>query len=348
MAIDINILKRFFEGKYSRKDYLAIREKLVSAEDDREIRELMLSHWVEFDSTQLPDDEVDNILHRLQHRIRLEESRDARRNSFIIVFQRIAAILIIPLTLSFLAWFYFQPAAPQMTESYAEIQCPMGVRTKFVLPDGTTGFLNSGSTLKYPVIFDKTRQVTLTGEAFFDVVHNENSPFTVSTRSMNVRVLGTTFNVISYPDEATEEVILQSGKVEVMDNAGRPLTGLLPDQKLTINHADRTSKRTAVVASQYTGWTEGKLVFRNEDMKQVAHRLSRWYNAEIVLADDRLEGYTFHATFADEPLDEVLKLLALTTPITFREEKREAKTDGLYPKRKIIITLNPEKINQFR
>lgn len=348
MAFDINILKRFFEGKYSRKDYLAIREKLVTADDDRDLRELMLSHWVEFDSTRLPDENVDHILDKLQHRIRLEENKEARRFRFIQVFQRVAAILIVPLVLSFMAYLYFQPEKVELLDAYAEIQCPMGVRTKFTLPDGTTGFLNSGSTLSYPVAFDRTRRVELNGEAYFDVVHNEKSPFTVKTRELNIRVLGTTFNVISYPGEATEEIILQTGKVEVMDNAGKTLTELNPDQRLTVNHEELTAKRSTVIASQYTSWTEGKLVFRNEDMKQVAQRLSRWYNAEIVLADKSLEDYTFYATFVDEPLDEVLKLLAFTTPMAYREEKREAASDGLYPKRKIIITINPKKINQFR
>ncbi|MBW6536487.1 MAG: DUF4974 domain-containing protein [Mariniphaga sp.] len=348
MAFDINILKRFFEGKYSRKDYLDIREKFVTADDDREFRELVLSHWVEFGSMQLPEENVDNILDKIHHQIRLEENREVSRFSFMRVFQRVAAILIFPLVLSFLAYLYFQPEKVELLDAYAEIQCPMGVRTKFVLPDGTTGFLNSGSTLSYPVAFDKTRQVELTGEAYFDVYHNEQSPFTVKTGKLNVRVLGTTFNVISYPGEVTEEIILQTGKVEVMDNAGKTLTELNPDQRLTVNHEDQTAKRSTVIASQYTGWTEGKLVFRNEDMKQVAQRLSRWYNAEIVIADKRLEEFTFHATFVDEPLDEVLKLLAITTPIDYREEKREAASDGLFPKRKIIITINPKKVNQFR
>ena len=348
MTFDINILKRFFEGKYSRKDFLAISEKLVTADDDRKLRELMLSHWVEFDSTRLPDDNVERILDKIQHQIRLEENNEARRFRFIQVFQRVAAILIFPLVLSFMAYLYFQPQKVELSDAYAEIQCPMGVRTKFTLPDGTTGFLNSGSTLKYPVAFDKARQVDLTGEAYFDVIHNDKSPFLVKTGKLNVKVLGTTFNVISYPGEATEEIILQKGKVEVMDKTGKTITELDPDQKLTVNHDDLTTKRSTVIASQYTTWTEGKLVFRNEDMKQVAQRLSRWYNAEIVIADKSLEDYTFYATFVDEPLDEVLKLLAFTTPITFREEKREAAIDGLYPKRKIIITINPKKINQFR
>jgi ferric-dicitrate binding protein FerR (iron transport regulator) len=348
MAFDIKILKRFFEGKYSRNDYLAIRERFVTDEDDREIRELLLSHWEEFGSTRLPDDNVDHILDELQHRIRLEENKNRRRSKILDVFQRVAAILIIPVTLSFAAYLFFQPGKSEPVTPNAEIQCPMGARVKFALPDGTTGFLNSGSTLIYPVSFSKTRQVELSGEALFHVVRNEKSPFTVKTGKLNVRALGTTFNVISYPGEIAEEIILQSGKIEVTDQFGNSLAELIPDQKLTVNHENRTAKRSVVVAAQYTGWTEGKLVFRNEDMLQVAKRLSRWYNAEIVIADQRLENFTFYATFMDEPLDEVLKLIALTTPIAWKEEKRTAEADGVFRKRKILITINPNNINQFR
>lgn len=348
MTFDINILKRFFEGKYSRKDYLAIREKLVSADDDREFRELMLSHWIDFGSIRLPDDNVDHILDKLQHQIRLEENKDSRRFRFIRSFQRIAAILIVPVILSFLAYLYLQPQQPVLTDAYAEIQCPMGVRTKFTLPDGTTGFLNSGSTLSYPVTFDKARKVSLSGEAYFDVVHNAKIPFVVNSGNLNIKVLGTTFNIIAYPAESTEEVILQSGKVEISGNNGEFIAQMAPNERLSVDAGTGRIVKSSVVASQYTSWTEGKLVFRNEDMKQVAQRLSRWYNAEIVLADKSLEDYTFYATFVDEPLDEVLKLLAFTTPIAYREEKREAASDGLFPKRKIIISINPKKINQFR
>jgi len=348
MTFDINILKRFFEGKYSRKDYLAIREKLVSADDEREVRELMLSHWVEFGSIRLPDDDVDHILHRLQHQIRLEENKEAKKFSFFRVFQRIAAVLIVPLILSFFAYLYLQPQQPVLTEGFAEIQCPLGVRTKFILPDGTTGFLNSGSTLSYPVTFDKARKVSLSGEAYFDVVHNEKMPFVVSSGNLNINVLGTTFNVIAYTAESTEEVILQSGKVEISGNNGEVITQLASNERLWFDAETGKKVKSSVIASQYTSWTEGKLVFRDEDMKQVAKRLSRWYNAEIVIADKRLEEFTFHATFVDEPLDEVLKLLAFTTPITYREVKREAASDGLFPKRKIIISVNPKKVNQFR
>ena len=83
-------------------------------------------------------------------------------------------------------------------------------------------------------------------------------------------------------------------------------------------------------------------------MQQVARRLSRWYNAEVVVDDHLLDNYTFHATFIDEPLDEVLKLLSITTPLSFNEEKRKSDTEGVFQKRKIVLRINQSKINQFR
>ena len=241
----------------------------------------------------------------------------------------------------------FKPRQTDLSESYAEIQCPLGVRTKFVLPDGTKGFLNSGSILKYPVVFNKSREVNLTGEAFFEVNHNQEMPFIVHTQNLNIKDLGTSFNVISWPGEKTEEVILQTGMAEIITTGGSKICDLLPDEKVVLNTENGKSVKSKVIALQYTGWKDGKLVFRNEDMIEVAKRLSRWYNAEIVVADNRLADYRFHATFQDEQLDEVLKLLALTTPIKYTEEKRNMANDGLVPKRKIVLIVNPYKVSQF-
>jgi ferric-dicitrate binding protein FerR (iron transport regulator) len=263
-------------------------------------------------------------------------------------FQRIAAILILPLLLSFMTYFYFQTKGSDNCVSYAEIQCPMGVRTKFQLPDGSTGFLNSGSKLKYPVLFVKGRSVELSGEAFFDVVHNPKVPFHVNTKNLDIKVLGTTFNVIANEDEKTEEIVLQTGKVDVYSKRGKQLAILAPNEQLTLNTDKQTVSKNEVIASQYTSWREGKLVFRNENMQQVARRLSRWYNAEVIINDPLLNDYTFHATFIDEPLDEVLKLISITTPISYNEEKRTSDTEGVYQKRRINLCINKLKIKRFK
>lgn len=118
-----------------------------------------------------------------------------------------------------------------------------------------------------------------------------------------------------------------------------------PDEKFK-RKTNFTKKQ--VIASQYTTWKEGRLVFRNENMQQLAVRLSRWNNAWVIVEDSLLIDNTYHATFIDEPLDEVLKLISITTPITYRGERRPSDKEGIYQKRKIVVQLNKLKINQFR
>lgn len=342
------LLQKQAEGRISLHEQIELAE-LMADPDNLSAEKIFRDDWqnqLDQESTALNNSEV--LLDRVHHRIRLNEDKKVIQTNWLMTFQRIAAILIIPLLLSFLAYYYFQSEKSIPTSSFAEIQCPMGVRTKFQLPDGSTGYLNSGSTLKYPVSFATQRKVELVGEAFFDVVHNEKLPFHVNTQNLDIKVLGTTFNVIANEDELIEEVVLQTGKVDVSALNGKPLAVLKPNEQITLNTEKQTFSKNEVEASQYTGWKEGKLVFRNENMQQVARRLSRWYNAEVVVDDRMLENYAFHATFIDEPLDEVLKLLTITTPLSYQEEKRTSQTNGVFEKRKIILRIDRSKINQFK
>ena len=104
-----------------------------------------------------------------------------------------------------------------------------------------------------------------------------------------------------------------------------------------------------VVSEQYTSWKEGKLMFRNERIEDVAVRIGRWYNAEILIdqTDARIKTYTFHGTFVDEQLDDVLKVLSYGAPISYREIARVNDKNGSYSKRKIILSINPNKIKEF-
>ncbi len=342
-----HIIQKYSAGKLTLKEQVELSEQLADHQN-REAEQILHNDWKSaLESNLISDRNLKPILDKVHHRIRLNETNKVIHLNFMQHFQRIAAILIFPLLLSFVAYFYFQDK-PTATTSFAEIECPMGVRTKFQLPDGSTGYLNSGSRLKYPVQFAGERKVELSGEAFFDVVHNAEIPFHVNTRNLDIKVLGTTFNVIANEDEQTEEIVLQTGKVDVSSRNGKQLAVLSPNEQLTLDIEKRTFTKNQVEAAQYTTWKEGKLVFRNENMQQVARRLSRWYNAEVVVNDTLLDNYTFHATFIDEPLEEVLKLLSLTTPLSFSEEKRESDQQGVFYKRKIFLKINQSKINQFK
>jgi len=343
-----NLIKKYSDGQISLKEQIELSEHLADAENHN-AEEILQQDWqAHLKSETISVRDLKPVLDQVHHRIHLNEANKTAQISWLQTFQRVAAILIFPLLLSFLAYFYYQSENPVVNNSYAEIQCPFGVRTKFKLPDGSTGFLNSGSRLKYPVQFIGERKVELIGEAFFDVVHNADVPFHVNTPNLDIKVLGTTFNVIANEDEFTEEIILQNGKVDVSSRTGKQMAVLSPNEQLTLNIEKRTFLKNKVEASQYSTWKEGKLVFRNENMQQVARRLSRWYNAEVVVDDHLLNDYTFHATFIDEPLDEVMKLLSITTPLSFSEEKRASDAEGVYAKRKIILRMNQSKIKHFK
>jgi len=341
-------IKKYLEGKLTLKKQIELSEQLADPHNGV-AEEILHDDWKsQLESNSISERDLKPVLDKIHHRIRLNETNNVIPTNWWLTFQRIAALLILPLLLSFLTYFYFQSDRPVTTNSFAEIQCPLGVRTKFQLPDGSTGYLNSGSRLKYPVQFIGERKVELVGEAFFDVVHNAKIPFHVNTPNMDIKVLGTTFNVIANEDETTEEIVLQTGKVDVSSRSGKQLAVLKPNEQLILDMEKRTLVRNEVEASQYSTWKDGKLAFRNENMRQVARRLSRWYNAEVVVDDQLLNDYTFHATFLDEPLDEVLKLLSITTPLSFTEEKRASNADGVFAKRKIILRMNQSKINQFK
>lgn len=344
----IQLIQKYSEGKLSLQEQIEISEQLANQGNDA-VEELLKKDWEkQLESTDISEKQLQPVLNRIHHQIRLNESSKQSSRSLWQSFQRIAAILILPLMLSFLAYAYFQSNRPKPLDSFAEIQCPMGARIKFQLPDGTTGFLNSGSILKYSSQFADTRNVELSGEAYFEVVHNEKMPFHILTKNLDITDLGTKFDVIANEDENTEEIILQSGEVSIASKTGTKLADLKPNEQLTLNTDNRTFTKNSVEAAQYSSWKEGKLAFRNENMQQVAKRLSRWYNADVVVDDSQLNNYTFHATFQDEPLEEVLKLLSLTTPLSFSEEKRVSNQEGVFSKRKVILKINQSRINQFK
>lgn len=348
MDFNPDILRRYFNGNYSGNDYRQIKSVFGNLENRLQLKHELENHWNEYFSVSMPDDDTDNLLKKIHRQIMLEE-KVFRKNRFLSVFQKIAAILIIPLILAFFALYYFSfNEKEENTEiAFAEIVCPMGVRTRFQLPDGTTGYLNSGSRLKFPAVFSSERDVSLTGEAFFDVVHDNLSPFMVHTAHLSVKVLGTQFNVVAYDNENKEEVILTNGRVEVLDSIGNTAGFLLPDEKMVWDAEKKIFRKMKVEAVQFTAWTEGKLVFRNESLESVAERMGRWYNVDIEIADSELLKYAFRATFIDEPLEEVLKLLALTAPFYYEEEVRKISSDDVFQKRKVYLKLDKKKLEAF-
>jgi ferric-dicitrate binding protein FerR (iron transport regulator) len=263
--------------------------------------------------------------------------------SFWLILQRIAAILFIPLLIS-MFWVYsghdFKNSAKHIT--YHNVVAAFGTFSELELPDGSKVWLNSGSSLQYPDKFSNdNRIVHLVGEAYFEVHSNESIPFLVTTPYFTVKATGTKFNVRAEKNFLTPSVTLVEGKVAVRklnsDKNSGLITYLHPGQHMTY---DTLSGKVNILTEdmyKHFAWKDGKLVFRNDNIAEVARRISLQYNVDIEIKGDKIKQYRYRATFEGEPLSELLRLLKISSPINYTEVKPKALPDGSFSRRKIII-----------
>lgn len=340
--VDHKTLINFSKGKYSYRDYLNVKSWFNKIENNQDIKNQLFAQWLELTEAQLEkENQLDHLFEKIQYHILLEEKKEARKISFWNYYNKVAAILLFPI-LALSLWYFASTSnqtSTKIADGWAEIYAPEGARVEFFLPDSTRGWLNSGSKLRYPVVFDTQRNIELVGEGWFNVKHLENSEFVVHVKDMDIKVLGTEFNVSAYPDDQYTDVILEKGKVEIEGTTGKFHQILSPDEKLSFNHQSRSVSLMNVDADRFSAWKDGYLVIDNEPLEQVVGRLERWYNVEFQLEDEALKRYRFKATFKDEPLEEVLRLIAKTTPIVYSIDKRVEDKNGVLIKKKVIIKL---------
>ena len=225
-----------------------------------------------------------------------------------------------------------------------------GNRTKIVLPDGSQVWLNAGSNLDYNnSVYNKDlREVTLNGEAYFDVTKNADKPFIIHTKKMDVKVIGTVFNVRSYNDEKTAEASLIKGSIEVTlkDRKDQKIV-LKPNEKISIAteggeaSLSKPEKTTAVKNSRSIpqilvkelkpsirydniipeiAWTQNKLFFEDESLENIAPMMERWFGKKVVIANTSLKNLHYYGNFENETMDEVLSYLKLSKPFNFKIE----------------------------
>ncbi|WP_346858245.1 FecR family protein [uncultured Draconibacterium sp.] len=313
-------------------DYLSVKEYFKNEEYDENLSEQMKSDWDETSST---DRSMNHILKFLHTKMGIEEL-NFRQKSYRL-FSKIAAILILPafITIAFLTYQSIKQNNAEVT--WVEIFSPAGSRTNFQLPDGSIGWLNSGSSIKYPSQFKGERRVEISGEVWFDVVHKRNKEFKVNTPYFEIKVLGTQFNVTSYPSEKTAQVILDKGKVELTGKNGRQAITMTPNQRVVYDITKKNFVKSECDASSYCSWKDGLLIFKNVPFSEIAQRVGRKYNAEIIVHDEALNSEIFRATFEDETLDQICKLLAGVVPIEYKIHKRIIQPDGSFSKNKVEI-----------
>lgn len=196
--------------------------------------------------------------------------------------------------------------------TYNTIKIPYGKKFRLQLSDGTLVHLNAGTTLRYPVKFiaGENRQVFLDGEAFFDVAKDKKHPFIVNADALNVRVLGTHFNVSNYPEDAATDVVLVEGSVGMYRSNEEfdadKNTILKPGFKGSFNRENTVISTKAVITDIYTSWINGGLTFRNMTFKNIITKLERRYNVTIINKNEKLANEKFNASFSDESIEKVM------------------------------------------
>lgn len=235
-------------------------------------------------------------------------------------------------------------------QSISSVVTKNGNRTKILLPDGSQVWLNAGSKLDYNnSVFNKDlREVTLNGEAYFDVTKNAEKPFIIHTKKMDVKVIGTAFNIRSYNDEKTAEASLIRGSIEVIlkDRKDQKII-LVPNEKISVaNDAAEmpvskpektsTNKSSERSTPQFVvnelkpnpvfniipeiAWTQNKLFFEDENLENIAQMMERWFGKKVVITNASLKNQHYYGNFENETMEEVLSYLKLSKPFNFKIE----------------------------
>ena len=197
-----------------------------------------------------------------------------------------------------------------------ELIVPRGGEYQIVLADGTRVWLNSATKLIFPQNFTgKERRVMLSGEAFFDVARDESKPFIVETSRMDVKVLGTRFNVNAYTDNEVVSTTLVDGSVEVASGTQKPIT-LVPGEQ-AYGEAGELEKREVNIRL-YTSWIDGRFMFNNVELEEIAKQISRWYDVEIFFTNENVKRTRFTGGMVKfKPLDDLIRMIESTSPVRF-------------------------------
>ena len=202
-----------------------------------------------------------------------------------------------------------------------ELIIPKGGEYQVVLADGTKVWLNSASRLIYPQSFmGKERRVVLSGEAFFDVAHDAERPFIVETSRMNVKVLGTRFNVNDYDDNEEVSTTLVNGSVEIF-SGGQQAFRLVPGEQ-AYGKENELEKREVNVRL-YTSWIDGKFLFNNTELEEIAKQISRWYDVEIFFSSENVKKVRFTGAIVKfKPLEDLVRMIESTSQVRFSVKGR--------------------------
>lgn len=311
-----DIIIRYLENRCSEEDFVLINEWMK--ESDENAGELFRMEEI-YQLGKFPFEE-ENLVAKAERRLgrRLEQENQKRQEVFKLrsVLRYAAAIVGVIVLAAGLAYWFRNKAEELVVASAAH-----GQVREMLLPDGTKVWLNQSSVLKYPRAFEgKERHVYLDGEAYFEVARNHEKPFTVKSQAMDVRVLGTSFNIKCRPDNSFAETTLVEGEVEVKDKSDKGRITLLPGQKAVLNRVTGRMQVKQVDPKMEIVWHNDLIPFEKSSIFQIAAALERFYGVKIILSPDVDSTNTYSGVLKKKDnIESVLNSLRNSIPFNYKK-----------------------------
>lgn len=260
-----------------------------------------------------------------QKRVARQKYTEHRTLKWKIAYRYAAVALILGLVSYFSYWSGENNLQRILTN--IEVEAPLGSQTRLRLPDGTKIVLNAGSRIIYSQDFGiDNREVELIGEGYFEVAHNEKIHFHVSTKDLQVKVLGTKFNIRDYPEDTQAVVSLLEGKV-ALDNRMQAKNEIIlfPNEQVTLDKRNGCMRKEAKMTTPAIEWTMGKLTFDETPLPEVARILERNYGVDIIFSEDSLKDFRIYGSFnrSEQNIKDILEVLEKTEKIHYTVKNKQ-------------------------
>lgn len=353
--ISADLFYNYFEGKTTEKDLKVLSEWLDENMHHRQLFADLKKWYIEArlkigDNSETTELAYQKFIERVN--TMTKEKLNGKNISLINPrngYLRFVAMVIILLAVGIASYYLGHKTSSPAIPEFCEISVPYGGKSTVILPDSTVIWLNAGSKIRYNRNFvNKTRDVYLSGEAYFDVT-KKKIPFIVHTSHLNIKVFGTSFNVKDYPDDRNIETTLVKGSIRV-DSKELPKPILLkPNEKLVFEKKEVKTVLDSVLTKpeniakvdnnkivkatkkpdkevmidenvnieESTSWKNGILLFNKEKLSSLTKKLERKYDIKFVFTSENLKNFSFSGTLKDFPLEQVLKAIKLTSPINY-------------------------------
>ena len=294
------IIRQYLERSHPPEIEKNIQQWLVDDEHAIEKDEALRAYWDEI--TVADTVKAHEALAKAKQRLGMNEPRGKvipmRRKWFR------AAVVLLPLLLAGVGYWYVNHSVPMV-----EIVVNNGQRRQITLPDGSEAWISAGSTLAYPERFLRTRTIQLSGEAYFSVVKNKTKPFIVETEHLSVNVVGTEFNVTSYPKDDKTTTALVSGKIKVSVQNGKSVI-LSPSQQLSLFHDTYEYVVGKIAAGDILARRDGHLVFDDAALAEILNTMERHYGISIDTQNVRFLDDRYSVRFTNgETFEQAMKVL---------------------------------------